>query len=500
VSVCKENPAEPRDRLEKEFAVRPRSAPSSPLPRDLLALLAACRSAPADDTPRLILADWLDENADIAGLPSPDDARDRAAFIRVQVELGRPIFDTAHLMQLRAAESRLLSANAARWLGELPRRLDELRRRQPFGFAANIPAVATSAFVLNPLATDCPWRFSRGLLTVDLHESELTDLELVAWFASPLAAWVEEAEVTLGGLAALEELAVSDAVRPYLGVRYALGTQAYPTLRLVNPRPERLTAKRCRRLLKCANFAHVRSLQVFAPAVEIGVLPLLSEANLTGLRRFGVKAPLGDPDAAFLAAAPLTNLSALDVSACDIGPDGLRLIANSPHLRQLVSLTAFRNRFGCDGLSTLAASPLAGQLHVLELQNTGIGDRGVAAMANSPLLNRLLGPGLNLSMNPIGDSGAQALAACPDLEPFTELILRDCRVSDAGAIALAASPNVANLVYLDLWQNRIGDAGAKAMAASPHLGNVRVLSLRDNLITTTGANALRKRFGDQVKV
>ena len=480
--------------------MRPRSSPPPPLHRDLLALLAACRSAPADDTPRLVLADWLDENADTAGLPSPDDARDRAAFIRTQVELAHPTFDTAHLMQLRAAEARLLSANAARWLGELPRRMDELRRRQPFGFAANVPVAAPSVFVLNPLATDRPWRFSRGLLTVDLWPTELTDLELGAWFASPLAAWVEEAGVDIGGLAALEDLAVADAMRPYLGVRYALGTVAYPTLQLVNPRPERLTAKRCKRLLNSANFAHVRSLSVFAPAIEIGVLPMLLEANLGGLRQLSVKAPLGDAGAAFLATAPLTNLSALDVSACDIGPDGLRLIANSPHLRQLVSLTAFRNPFGCDGLSALAASPLAGQLHVLELQNTGIGDRGVAAMANSPLLDRLHGPGLNLSMNPIGDAGAQALAACPDLEPFTELLLRDCRVSDAGATVLAASPNVGNLVYLDLWQNRIGDAGAKAMAASPHLGNVRVLSLRDNLITTTGANALRKRFGDQVKV
>ena len=137
---------------------------------------------------------------------------------------------------------------------------------------------------------------------------------------------------------------------------------------------------------------------------------------------------------------------------------------------------------------------------MLEVQNTGIGDRGVAALADSPLFDRLLGPGLNLSMNPIGNVGVQSLAACPHLEPFTELILRACRISDVGITVLAASPNVANLTYLDLWQNRIGDAGARAWAASPHLGNVRDLSLRDNLITATGDSALRDRFADRVKV
>src|SRR5688572_26102412 len=109
---------------------------------DLLALLAGCRAAPADDTPRLVLADWLDENADSAGIPA-DDARARAQLIRVQVELARPTCDTVHLAQLRAAEARLLTVNAARWLGNLPRQLAEYRQ-QSFGFAAH-PVVQPAA-------------------------------------------------------------------------------------------------------------------------------------------------------------------------------------------------------------------------------------------------------------------------------------------------------------------------------------------------------------------
>lgn len=472
----------------------PVSAPPSLHP-DLLALLAACRSAPADDVPRLVLADWLDENAEAAGLPDASDARERAALVRVQVELAHPTCDVGRVAQLRAEEARLLTRNAGRWLGDLPARLEQLRR-PPYGFAARVPAASAPAF--DPLSV-AACRFRRGLLGVEFLPTELTDLEIAAWFASPLAAWVETAGVAISGLRALERLAVPDALRPYLGVRFALGAPARPRMGLVTPPPEALTPKRCKRLVNCANFGLVRSLEIHPSAVDAGVLRLLPKANVDGLRWLTVRAPIADAGAAFLAAAPLANLSALDVSGCSIEGGGLRLIANSPHLRQLVSLTAYRNLIGCDGIVALVSSPLAERLNVLEIQNAGVGDRGIAALAESPLLDRLIGPGLNLSMNPISDAGAAALAVSPRLEPFTELILRDCRIADRGAKALSESPHVVNLAYLDLWHNRVRDAGARALAASPHLSGIRELSLRDNVITAKGATALRKRFGDRVR-
>ena len=475
----------------------PRSS-SLPLHSDLLALLAGCRSAPADDTPRLVLADWLDENADAAGIPA-EDARARAELIRVQVELARPTFDTGHLAQLRAAEARILTANAARWLGHLPGLLAVSRQRQAFGFAAHSLTLRQSVN-FDPLETTGGWKFHRGLLAVELFTDELDDPEFAAWFAAPSAAWVGEVGVDVSGPAALEQLRASDAVRPYLGVRYTLSGGGGPTMGLPGSRRENLTEKRCRRLLRSANFALVRTLRMDESALNARALSALADANVTGLRRLSIRGPIADTSAALLARAPLEGLSALDVSGCDLSPEGFRLIAGSPHLRQLVSLIAFRNRIGCDGLSALAASALAGRLSVLEIQNNGIGDRGLIALAGSALLARIVGPGLNLSMNAIADAGAEALAQCPHLAPFTELILRDCRIGDAGARALAGAPHVANLTYLDLWKNRVGNVGASALAASKRLGKVRELSLRDNLITAPGARKLQKRFGDRVKV
>lgn len=464
---------------------------------DLLGLLAGCRSAPADDTPRLILADWLDENADSAGI-SPDEARARAQFIRVQVELARPTFDTSRVVQLRAEEAKLLRAHAADWLGAAGLSLWS-SRQAPFGFAAVRPGIVPTP-PFDPLATGTAWKFDRGLLTLELTPAELTDDGFAHWFTTPLAAWVETAAVDVSGAEALERFSVDGRLRPYLGVRYAVGTTAEPSMRLMPAPAEAITPVDAKRLTRCDNFRLVRELTIYPAAVEGKVLAALITADVSGLRRLTLKAPLTDTDAAFLGITPLVSLSALDVSRCNLSALGFRDIVKSPHLKQLTSLVAFRNRFGDDGLAALAASPLAGRLTVLELQNIDVGDRGIRALTESPILERIVGPGLNLSMNPISDDGAAALAKCEHLSPFTELILRECRVGNLGAKALAESPYVANLVYLDLWKNRVGNPGAKSLAVSPHLGAMRELSLRDNAITDSGARALTKRFGKRVKV
>jgi uncharacterized protein (TIGR02996 family) len=68
------------------------------------ALLAAIREAPDDDAPRLVYADWLDEQ----------DQPERAEFIRVQCEVAR--IDSA---ALRQREAELLVAHHDTFVGPL---------------------------------------------------------------------------------------------------------------------------------------------------------------------------------------------------------------------------------------------------------------------------------------------------------------------------------------------------------------------------------------------
>jgi uncharacterized protein (TIGR02996 family) len=84
------------------------------------ALLAAIRQAPDDDAPRLIYADWLDEN----GQP------ERADFIRVQIELARQ--DSP---ELRKREAELLSAHHEAISGPLASRDLRFRFQRGFAFA-----------------------------------------------------------------------------------------------------------------------------------------------------------------------------------------------------------------------------------------------------------------------------------------------------------------------------------------------------------------------------
>ena len=74
------------------------------------AILDAIVAAPDEDTPRLVYADWCDDN----GLT------ERAEFVRVQVERARlPAWDAAQV-GLRLREQQLLKEHGEGWLAELP--------------------------------------------------------------------------------------------------------------------------------------------------------------------------------------------------------------------------------------------------------------------------------------------------------------------------------------------------------------------------------------------
>jgi uncharacterized protein (TIGR02996 family) len=74
------------------------------------AFLQAICEAPEDDTPRLVYADWLEEN----GQP------ERAQFIRVQCERERLPPDDPAVPALLAREKKLLRGRRKRWQADRP--------------------------------------------------------------------------------------------------------------------------------------------------------------------------------------------------------------------------------------------------------------------------------------------------------------------------------------------------------------------------------------------
>ena len=74
------------------------------------AFLASILEAPDDDAPRLIYADWLDEQGE----------SDRAEFIRLQVREARMAADDPELPALRSRTRQLGLAYHVKWVNRLP--------------------------------------------------------------------------------------------------------------------------------------------------------------------------------------------------------------------------------------------------------------------------------------------------------------------------------------------------------------------------------------------
>src|SRR5262245_41544746 len=94
----------------------PAKRPTSPTRPELIALLDAVKDNPDEDTPRLVLADWLDEQ------DNPLDA-ERAKFIRAQIAKPR-----AKLLGTGAKRTEFLK----RWLGPIAECAGTLGKRVEF--------------------------------------------------------------------------------------------------------------------------------------------------------------------------------------------------------------------------------------------------------------------------------------------------------------------------------------------------------------------------------
>jgi Ran GTPase-activating protein (RanGAP) involved in mRNA processing and transport len=240
-----------------------------------------------------------------------------------------------------------------------------------------------------------------------------------------------------------------------------------------------------------------------APIITgLGKLPDLHTLDLPGFAAGGVSA---------LAAGKFPALARLGLSLSDAG-------AKTLAKGKFPALTVFEaGGIEKDGFLALLKSKWFGQLRVLGLSDNLIGDKGVAALAAHPVAKTLRV--LKFGDNPFGPGGLKAIGkpgAFPalttlnlhsyhkrkgkpaDLAAFlSQLQMPNLRhldlmgwpLGNEGAQALAANPSLGNLTRLNLESCEIGDPGAKALFASPHLQKLVELHLGYNAIKT-GADAL----------
>jgi uncharacterized protein (TIGR02996 family) len=329
-------------------------------------LLAAIWDQPHDDAPRLVYADWLEEN----GQP------ERAEFIRVQCELARlgEWDESPRTDELEARENKLWAKHRKAWRAALP----EALRRDPFhrGFPAPQRTFRAPAPFAQLTAADLAgapsWRFT--LKSVRDKHAELiagapalartTRLDLREDRGRLSTAAIDA--LARGALANLEWLSLDNLLPGDAGVE-ALVSADVPHLRgvmldgnqLTDAAVERLGAWRCR--------------------------PRLEELYLG-------QNNLGDPSLDVIASSPVTR----GLRSLVIGDNpgftaaGLIRLIESPVASSLAVLQVAGSAGATPEFAeALAASQQSRALRTLTLPFTPLGDRGVAAILHSPHLQDL---------------------------------------------------------------------------------------------------------------
>jgi uncharacterized protein (TIGR02996 family) len=454
---------------------------------------------PEDDAPRLILADWLEEQATAYGAGSAD-------LIRTQCRLAPLPQDSLERPALEAREMLLLHGPAQHWASRLRGLVrDWTFHRGLIGevsvHASQLAAHAGALFGLSPLQR-------LTLLFLEGHEEAVAArpelagvrglrLGEVPWY-SPAGEQQAAASRSLSALldspwlTGLRELAINRRRLPG-GAWNRLARSAWPLgLEVLDLRNTWTTPADLAELLHPARLPRLHTLR---------------------LGQTGMHVPPADNPGHRVSASGVAALlpQLRELEADDWGlPEFLSTASQVglPHLRALRLRHAYRDRTRPSVealLPGLLAQPWVEQLHALDLAHTNLGPAGAGVLANSPALSNLRSLGLKGTL--VTSQGAQALAASPflgrlhrlDLDfsveppPLRYPLLPSRRLGDAGASALAGSAAFAQLRFLSLRRNDVSVSGLRAILAADWLEQLHLLDLRQNRLGDDGANLLLAR-------
>jgi uncharacterized protein (TIGR02996 family) len=385
------------------------------------ALLQDACAHPDDDTPRLVYADWLEEQY------RRRNRVERAEFIRLQIELARMATSDPRRQALEERESKLLNAHSRVWARCLPAWVSGYGFRR--GLVDGVSVSDPVGLVLDP---ESLWRVApvEGL-TVDNVGGDLPEL-LSCPYLARLSVLVLN-RVRLDGAAA-QALAVS----PHL-----------TNLRYLS--------------LNC---------EYGSGGGDAAARALAASAHLSRLTRLSLRmTSLGAEGSEALAESSLlARLTDLDLEDNALEDMGAWCLARSSRVPGLANLNLSGNRIGDDGARGLAGSTsLAGLTH-LGLSRNQITWAGMEALLTSAHLGRLAS--LTLEGNRV--AGGEPFPAPFGQAHLTSLNLAGNRIGNRGAAVLAAAPCLSRLTDLNLCGNPINSDGARVLAESPYLANTRV--------------------------
>jgi uncharacterized protein (TIGR02996 family) len=363
---------------------------------------------PANDGPRLIYADWLDERDD-----------PRGEFIRVQIALARMSTDDLRRPELLDREAALLARHHARWSDPLRGLAGSTEFRRGF-----VDSVIVEAETFLRRADDL-------FRLAPVEHVQFLDLgsHLDRLVASPFLAQLSG--ITISAQHIGERLARALAESPYLDglrslnlTRNRVGDRGAGRLVLsrrwlclteLDLSDNRIGDNGARALAESTNVGHLESLELRHNEVTMaGLAHLCSSRTLTRLRHLGLRLNF----AGFWMTSPhpragTVQLASIDLSENSLAPAGVEELTRLPGLSKLARLELEKNEIGSEGVARLANWSGAACLRELLLSGNRIGDDGARRLARSPFLHQLTD--LDLGDNPIHDPGAIAFLSSPSL-------------------------------------------------------------------------------------
>jgi uncharacterized protein (TIGR02996 family) len=422
------------------------------------ALFAGIVEDPEADGPRLVYADWLEEN-------------------------GRP--ERAELIQAQCRLEALSEADPSH--AALARRVDELLAAHRTEWEAGLPAVLR-------WRRGFPWLIRGGVVDFLLCEEALRRLpDLSVHLYAP-----DSVPVTEDNVEELDRYAADEESYERLGESPLL-------LRWVELETVGAVGHReFEYLFASGHLANLRRLTSRSNEVGpwVSVLAGVPFRKLTHLDLYNndsfANGPSDEGLHKLLASPYLGGLEYLDFGMNDVGDDGALDLAQSETVANLRALSLAFNGFSAEGVRALGHSPYLGRLTRLSLSGScaleadGSWDGALGALLESPLMARL--EQLDLDGNPFSAEGIRRLADCPAAAGLRSLRV-DVSPANADAfVTLLASPHLAGLHRLDLGPLPITGEVVAALLRAPSLDT---LALRG---TDGGSGEARRmledRFGD----
>jgi uncharacterized protein (TIGR02996 family) len=491
-------------------------------------LLAGIIANAEDDAPRLVYADWLEENGD----------PDRAEFIRVQCALFDKSPAEPDYVDLMERKMAVLPTLRRRPLEpKLPKAVGfhdnphEKRDDSGASYHRGFPYFGKEPSVKGMRLADEQYaRQFRDALPEVIATTTLRGFNFSGWFSSQLAEILPSpAAVHIHALSADNEPATAGRRRgtvdlivsspPAQSLRWLdlhslgsadaqrlAGSNALQRLRRLEIAFLHCRSSALRRLTTAEWFGWLRRIEVrladengAAGVSGFGKLPDLHTLELRDLAAEGVAAfakagsfrglgklslprtPLHGEGAVALAGARMPKLAVLALQGCGLRNEDVTVLSRSALFSDLRMLLLASNGIGDKGVAAIAGSPAARTLRVLSIGDTNFGMRGLAAIAKAGAFPSLT----NLDLQ----SSLKRKATAEDVTRFLAewglprlrfLDLQGWPLGDKGAKALAANPAFANLVGLNLWDCQIGPKGCAALFASPHLRHLVKLDLYRN--------------------